>query len=45
MNPKVVPRCRKESTTTLTTKNNTASHLNNGCLKLSLVVVNKARQH
>ena len=45
MNPKVVFRCRKESTTTLTTKDNISSHLNNGCPKLSSIVVNKARQH
>ena len=44
MNPKVVTRCRKKSTTTLTTKDNISSHFNNGCLKLSLVVVNKEYQ-
>lgn len=44
MSPKVVFRCRKKSTTTLTTNDNISSLLNNGCLKLSSVVVNKEYQ-
>ena len=39
MSPKVVFRCRKLSTTTLTTNDNISSLLNNGCPKLSSVVV------
>ena len=44
MSPKVVLLSSKLSTTTLTTNNNILSHLNNGCLKLSSVVVNKEYQ-